>query len=181
MLICVGKYVKLIFIELIIEVYMKNVIGIRKESKYPTERRAPLTPEQVKDLVQNYDINVIVEPSDKRYFPNDAYQKAGAIISEVLSECNIIFGIKEVPLKDLLPNITYCFFSHTIKGQKYNMPMLKSLLELRNTLIDYELVKNEQGKRTIFFGNYAGYAGMINSLWVLGRRLDYEGINNPFI
>jgi alanine dehydrogenase len=158
-----------------------NIIGIRKESKYPTETRAPLTPQQVKDLIQHHNnITVIVEPCDKRFFKNDQYFEAGALISDDLSKCNIIFGIKEVPISDLIPNKAYCIFSHTVKGQSYNMSMLKRILELNITLIDYELIKNEKGKRLIFFGNYAGKAGMINSLWALGKRLAGEGIKNPF-
>lgn len=159
---------------------MLNVIGIRKESKYPTERRAPFTPAQVKDLIRAYDINVIVQPSDRRLFKNEDYERAGALISKDLSECNIILGIKEIPTEDLILNKPYCFFSHTIKGQSYNMPMLKKIIELKDTLIDYELVKDEKGKRMIFFGHYAGYAGMIDSLWALGQRLLWEGIDNPF-
>lgn len=159
---------------------MLNVIGIRNESKYPTERRAPFTPDQVKDLIKVNDINIIVQPSDKRFFKNEEYERAGALISNDISECNIIFGIKEIPVEDLIPNMTYCFFSHTIKGQSHNMPMLKKILELKDMLIDYELVKNEKGKRMIFFGHYAGYAGMIDSLWALGQRLLWEGIDNPF-
>lgn len=153
---------------------------MRKESKYPTETRAPLTPQQVKDLIQHNNMTVIVEPCDKRFFKNDQYLKAGALISNDLSKCDIIFGIKEVPISDLIPNKAYCIFSHTVKGQSYNMSMLKRILELNITLIDYELVKNEKGKRLIFFGNYAGNAGMINSLWALGRRLAWEGMKNPF-
>lgn len=159
---------------------MTKIIGIRRESKYPTERRAPLTPEQVRDLIHIYDLNVMVQPCHKRVFKNEEYEQAGAIVSESLSECNIIFGVKEMPLSDLLPNKPFCFFSHTVKGQPYNMPMLRRILDLKDTLIDYELVKNEKGKRVIFFGNYAGYAGMIDSLWALGQRLLWEGINNPF-
>ena len=157
-----------------------NIIGIRKESKYPTETRAPLTPRQVKDLIQHNNITVIVEPCDKRFFKNDQYFEAGALISNDLSKCNIIFGIKEVPINDLIPNKAYCIFSHTVKGQSYNMSMLKRILELSITLLDYELVKNEKGRRLIFFGNYAGNAGMINSLWALGQRLAWEGIKNSF-
>ena len=88
--------------------------------------------------------------------------------------------MKEIPVPDLQPQQTYCFFSHTIKAQPYNMPMLKRIMELKDTLLDYELVKNKEGRRTIFFGNFAGYAGMIDSLWALGRRLLWEGIDNPF-
>ncbi len=159
---------------------MKKNIGIRRESKYPTEKRAPLTPRQVKKLLENPDLNVFVESSSQRVFTDSEYLQAGAEITDDLSECDIIFGVKEVPIEDLIPGKAFCFFSHTIKGQSYNMPMLKEILNRKITLLDYELVKNEEGKRIIFFGNYAGYAGMINTLWLLGRRHLSEGIETPF-
>ncbi len=159
---------------------MKKNIGIRRESKYPTEKRAPLTPNQVKKLLENPDLHVLVESSTQRIFEDWEYEKAGATITNDLSECDIIFGVKEVPIEDLIPQKAFCFFSHTIKGQPYNMPMLKEILNRKITLLDYELVKNKEGKRIIFFGNYAGYAGMINSLWLLGRKYLSEGIETPF-
>jgi alpha-aminoadipic semialdehyde synthase len=76
--------------------------------------------------------------------------------------------------------MAYVFFSHTIKAQPYNMPMLRHILDHRITLIDYELIKNADGHRTVFFGNYAGLAGMIDSIWAMGRRLASEGIDTPF-
>ena len=153
-------------------------IGIRKETQYPSERRAPLTHEQIK-ILNSENFKIVVEPAEQRIFSSEDYINAGAEINSDLSNCDIIFGVKEVPIKDLLPNKTYIFFSHTIKGQSYNMPLLKSILENKITLVDYELIKNEKGQRLIFFGNYAGYAGMINSLWLLGNRLEHEGIKNP--
>ena len=153
-------------------------IGIRKETQYPSERRATLTPGQIK-ILNSENFKIVVEPAEQRIFSSEDYINAGAEINSDLSNCDIIFGVKEVPIKDLLPNKTYIFFSHTIKGQSYNMPLLKSILENKITLVDYELIKNEKGQRLIFFGNYAGYAGMINSLWLLGNRLEHEGIKNP--
>ncbi len=159
---------------------MKGVIGIRKETKDHTERRAPLTPQQVKRLVEEYRIRVIVEPSEHRFFREEEYRAAGAEISTDLSDCHVIFGVKEIPVTDLQARRVYCFFSHTIKGQPYNMPMLKRILQLRDTLLDYELVVDEKGKRLIYFSDFAGYAGMIDTLWALGRRLLWEGIETPF-
>ncbi len=160
---------------------MNKTIGIRRETKDNTEQRAPLTPEHVKRLTQEFNVNVVVQPATQRTFSDDEYKNAGAVISEDLSRCNLIFGVKEVPIPDLLPNKTFLFFSHTIKGQEYNIPLLKEILRRNITLIDYELVKNENGKRIIFFGQYAGIVGMIDSLWLLGRRLKYEGIETPFL
>ena len=158
---------------------MKNCIGIRHENKDLTERRAPLTPDLVKQLVQDHGIRVLVEPSETRVFSEAAYRDAGAEISENLTECNIVFGVKEIPKTSLQQDLTYCFFSHTIKAQDYNMPLLAKIMTLGNTLLDYEVVTNEEGRRQIFFGNFAGYAGMINSLWALGKRWAWEGIPNP--
>ena len=96
-----------------------------------------------------------------------------------MDECNIIFGVKEVPINDLIPNKPFVFFSHTIKGQNYNMPLFQAILDKNITLMDYELVKNDDGFRIIFFGKFAGYAGVIDSLWLLGKRLESEGIYTP--
>ncbi len=159
---------------------MRNCIGIRQENKYTTERRAPLTPHHVMKLVNQPGIHVVMEPSKQRIFPDDEYEKIGAEISDDLSHSNIILGIKEIPVENLAEKQAYCFFSHTIKGQEYNMPMLKKVIDLNATLLDYELVTDRNGRRLIFFGNYAGYAGMINSLWTLGLRWRSEGISTPF-
>ncbi|NIV71997.1 MAG: hypothetical protein GWN44_04580, partial [Calditrichae bacterium] len=175
------KYVNFaLLIEKTEEGFMKNCIGIRQENKDLTERRAPLTPTHVKKLVDEHQLKVIVEPAENRVFPEQDYETAGATISSDLSESNLILGVKEIPLGKFLPQMAYCFFSHTIKGQDYNMPMLAKMLELNTTLLDYELVKDDKGRRTVFFGNFAGYAGMIDSLWALGRRLAWEGIDTPF-
>jgi len=154
-------------------------IGIRKETQYPSERRAALTPDHVKKIVDQ-NIDVIVEPADQRVFTSEEYTNVGANVSSRLEECDIIFGVKEVPINDLIPNKPFVFFSHTIKGQDYNMPLLQSILDKNITLIDYELVKNKEGFRIIFFGKFAGFAGIIDSLWLLGKRLGLEGIDNPF-
>jgi alpha-aminoadipic semialdehyde synthase len=159
---------------------MKGVIGIRREDLDRTERRAPLTPTQVKELIEKHQILVKVESNPSRIFPDSEYAAVGAEIQNKLSQCNIIFGVKEIPITSLLPNQAYCFFSHTIKGQVHNMPMLKSMLDLQDTLIDYEKINNDDGQRLIFFGHYAGYAGMIDTIWTLGLRLAWEGHQTPF-
>ncbi len=155
-------------------------IGIRKETKYPSEKRAAITPAHTKKLIKQ-GIQVIVEPAEQRIFKLEEYLEAGAIASSDLSQCDFIFGVKEVPIEDLIPNKPFCFFSHTIKGQSYNMPLLQAILDKNITLMDYELVKNDEGFRLIFFGKFAGYAGIIDSLWLLGKRLAHEGITTPFV
>ena len=154
---------------------MSNFIGIRHEDKYVMERRAPLTPKHVERLVKQKKLDIIVQSSEKRIFTDEEYTRAGAKVSKDLKKCSVIFGVKEMPVSFFEPDKTYVFFAHVIKGQKQNMPMLKRMMELRCNLIDYERVVDEQGKRIIFFGRYAGMAGMINSLWALGLRLKQLG------
>jgi saccharopine dehydrogenase (NAD+, L-lysine-forming) len=159
---------------------MINSIGIRRETRDRTQRRSPLSPGQVRALIEEHQLRVVVEPWDQRIFPDDAYRGVGAIISEDLASCNIIFGVKEIAPEFMWDDAVYCFFSHTIKGQSYNMPMLQRILDGGITLFDYELVKDENEKRLVFFGDYAGYAGMIDVLWAFGRRLAWEGMETPF-
>ena len=155
-------------------------IGIRREDKSKWERRVPLIPRHVEQLRQKYDIHVWVQPSEIRVFSDQAYRAVGARVEEDLSSCPIVFAVKEMPADFFRPGHTYVFFAHVIKGQPYNMPMLQSLLDKGCQLIDYEKVADQQGRRLIFFGHHAGLAGMIDTLWALGRRLDWEGIENPF-
>ncbi|MDI6916727.1 MAG: bifunctional lysine ketoglutarate reductase /saccharopine dehydrogenase family protein [Thermoplasmatales archaeon] len=154
-----------------------NRIGIRREDKNIWERRTPVVPEQVKEF---RDIEFFVQPSKIRVFKDREYTEAGAIIHDRLNQCEVIFAVKEIPLDFFDKNKTYVFFSHTIKGQKHNMPMLKKMMELKCQLIDYEKIVDEKNSRLIFFGRYAGLAGMIDTLWALGQRLNGEGIENPF-
>lgn len=154
-------------------------VGIRKETKYPSEKRASITPTHAKKLTE-HGIDVVVEEAEQRIFSNDEYKQANATIVDNLTSCDFIFGVKEVPIEDLIPNKPHLFFSHTIKGQDYNMPLLQNILDKNITLMDYELVKNDDDLRVIFFGQFAGYAGIIDSLWLLGRRLESEGLQTPF-
>lgn len=156
------------------------IIGIRREDKNKWERRVPLTPKDVKELIDNLGVKVIVQPSEIRIFEDKEYSEAGAMISDDLSSAEIIFGVKEIPPEKLLPEKTYIFFAHVIKGQKNNMPMLKRLMDLKCNLIDYERIIDEQGRRLIFFGKYAGYAGLVETFHALGKKLDLLEIKNPF-
>jgi alanine dehydrogenase len=157
---------------------MSNYIGIRHEDRYELETRAPLTPLHVERLVKQKKLDIVVQRSDKRVFREEEYTKAGATVSESLKKCSVIFGVKEIPLEVFEPGKTYIFFAHVIKGQEYNMPMLRRMMELKCNLIDYEKIVDDQGKRLIFFGHYAGLAGMINSFWALGLRLKEFGYNS---
>lgn len=154
-------------------------IGIRHEDKYVMERRVPLVPEHVKKLVEQ-GIEVQVQRSPKRIFKDDEFEAAGAKLVDKLTEPDLILGVKEMPLDFFEHHKTYIFFSHTIKGQPYNMPLLKRMMEKEVNLIDYEKITNENGQRLIFFGRFAGLAGMINSLWSAGQRYSKLGIETPF-
>jgi len=159
---------------------MNKKVGIRREDMYAWERRVPLVPQDAQNLVKQYGLDIVVQSSDKRVFTAPDYERAGIEVVDDLASCPVIFGIKEVPIPVLEPEKTYIFFSHTIKGQAYNMPMLKKILDLSCTLIDYEKITDENGRRLIFFGKFAGLAGMIDTLWTLGQRLAAQGIDNPF-
>ncbi|MDY0101772.1 MAG: bifunctional lysine ketoglutarate reductase /saccharopine dehydrogenase family protein [Lentimicrobium sp.] len=160
---------------------MSKFVGIRHEDKYLMESRAPLTPRHVERLIKSKKLDIIVQSSSKRAFSDKEYKDAGALIAPTLDDCSVILGVKEIPVQVFEPDKTYVFFSHVTKGQPYNMPMLKRMMELNCNLIDYEKISDEQGKRLIFFGRYAGLAGMINSLWALGLRLKEYGIDTPFL
>jgi alpha-aminoadipic semialdehyde synthase len=159
---------------------MNRVIGIRREDINRWERRVPLVPEHVRELRSNYSVETLLEPSRIRVFSDEDYTKAGAGIQKDLSPCSAVFGIKEMPLQVFKEGTTYVFFAHVIKGQAHNMPMLKKILEVKSNLIDYEKIEDKRGRRLIFFGRYAGLAGMIDTLWALGKRLQWEGVSNPF-
>ena len=159
---------------------MHNVIGIRREDKSKWERRVPLTPQKIRELRQKHAVEFYVQPSPIRIFREPEFEQSGAKVQEDLSKASVIFGVKEIPANYFEPGKTYIFFAHVIKGQAYNMAMLKRMMELKCNLIDYEKIIDEKGRRLIFFGWHAGVVAMIDSLWTLGRRLAWEGIENPF-
>ena len=157
------------------------MIGIRREDKSRWEARVPLVPEDVRELAERDGVRFQVQASPVRAFRDDEYRATGAAVVEDLRSCRIIMGVKEIPPAVCEPNKTYVFFSHTIKGQPHNMPMLRRLMELGCTLIDYERIVDDRGRRLVFFGRYAGLAGMIDTLWALGQRLErHEGVASPF-
>lgn len=156
-------------------------IGIRKESKGRWERRVPLVPDQVERLVKELGATVYLQPSTKRVVPDEKYAQVGAIVQNDLSCADIIVGVKEVPVDDLIASKTYMYFSHTHKGQSYNMGMLQAVLDKKIRLLDYELLTNDNGVRLVQFSRFAGYGGMVDGLHALGRRLLALGHGNPFL
>jgi len=158
---------------------MGVTVGIRREDKNEWERRVPLIPSDLADLRRDHDIPFIVQPSPIRVFEDSEYRDAGVTVDEDLDPAEIVVAVKEVPMDLLREGRVYLFFSHTIKGQEHNMPLLRKLLDLDCTLIDYEKIADEQKRRLIFFSLHAGYAGMIETLVALGSRLAADGCVTP--
>ncbi|CAH0555454.1 unnamed protein product [Brassicogethes aeneus] len=158
----------------------KKIIAIRREDQSVWERRAPFSPTHVRKLTKR-GIKVIVQPSNRRAYPMQAYLHAGAVVQEDISEASIIYGVKQVPIDQLIPDKTYCFFSHTIKAQESNMPLLDAILEKRIRLIDYEKLMDDKGQRVVAFGKMAGIAGTVNILHGMGLRLLALGHHTPFM
>lgn len=141
----------------------------------PRDRRVPFTPEQCRFIKENFGTDVVVQPSDWRVYKNEEYQQAGIRLQEDLSDCDILMGIKEVPVADLIPGKQYLFFSHTIKKQPHNQKLIKALVEKKIQMIDYETLTDEHFNRIIGFGHYAGIVGAYNG--VLGYGLKYHLFN----
>jgi len=158
----------------------KSTIGIRREDKNVWERRAPLIPEQVGQLIGEQGLSFVVQRSELRTFSDAEYREVGAEVGDDLSGCPVVLGIKEIPEAAFQPGHTYLFFSHVIKGQHHNMPMLRRMMELGCSLIDYEKMTDDAGRRLVFFGRFAGIAGLVDTLAGLGERLETQGIQTPF-
>ena len=153
-----------------------ETIGVIKETR-PDENRTPLIPEHIENIKSNYpNLNVVVQPSKNRCFSDDEYKNKGAEINEDLSNCSIIFGVKEIDTDVLMNNKTYVFFSHTYKLNKETLnnaqgtpgmdkkELLKSVLEKKIRLIDYENIRDKNSKRYLGFGRFAGIVGCYNTL-----------------
>lgn len=146
-------------------------IGIIKERKSPPDRRVVFSPHQLKDLENTYkDLKFVVEPSDIRIFSDESYRNQGISLSEDLSDCEVLLGVKEVPIEALIPNKSYFFFSHTIKKQEYNRELLRAILQKNINLHDHEVITDAKGYRLIGFGRYAGLVGAYNGFRLLGKR-----------
>ncbi|PWL30141.1 NAD(P)-dependent oxidoreductase [uncultured Roseivirga sp.] len=151
---------------------MSNItIGIIKEGKIPVDRRVPLTPDQVKSILDlNPSLEIKCQRSDIRCFKDEEYEQAGATLVDDVSDCEIILGVKEVPMNMLADGKTHFFFSHTIKKQEYNRKLLQTIMKKKIRLIDWECLTNKKGKRLIAFGRYAGIVGAYNGILTYGKR-----------
>ncbi|XP_060674765.1 alpha-aminoadipic semialdehyde synthase isoform X2 [Ziziphus jujuba] len=163
-----------------------GVVGILSESSNKWERRVPLTPSHCARLLYSGKhrsgvSRIIVQPSTKRIHHDALYEDVGCEISDDLSECGLILGIKQPKVEMILPDRAYAFFSHTHKAQKENMPLLDKILAERVSLYDYELIVGDHGKRLLAFGKFAGRAGLIDFLHGLGKRYLSLGYSTPFL
>jgi saccharopine dehydrogenase (NAD+, L-lysine forming) len=149
----------------------KIVLGVIREGKVPPDKRVPLTPKQCKMVEAKFpNVEVVVQPSSIRSFKDEEYRNEGVKMSEDLSQCDIIIGVKEVNISDLIPHKKFLFFSHTLKKQAYNRPLLQALLEKKIQMIDYEALKDKHNKRIIGFGRYAGIVGCYNGFRTFGLK-----------
>ena len=147
--------------------------GIIKERKSPPDRRVVFSPSRLAQFKDEFPkANIVVEASDIRIFPDDAYADKGFEIATDLTDCDVLIGVKEVPMSALIPNKSYFFFSHTIKKQPYNRDLLRHILEHNITLYDHETIVNENNGRLIGFGRYAGIVGAYNGIRAFGLKYD---------
>lgn len=144
--------------------------GVLKERKNPPDKRVVLTPKACKTILDKYDAKIIVEPSDLRVFKESQYQMNGLEISYELDSCDVLFGVKEVPIEALIPNKKYFFFSHTIKKQPYNRGLLQAILKNKIVLYDHETIVDKKSRRLVAFGRFAGLVGAYNGLRTYGLK-----------
>ena len=154
-------------------------IGIRREDKNQWERRVALVPEQLQSLIAA-GTAVKAQPAPNRCYSDEEMAAAGVVIAEDLSDCELLIGVKEMPVNFIQPGKPHLFFSHTIKGQDYNMAMLQDIIAKKAILLDYERIVDADNRRLIAFGRFAGLAGIIDTLALLGQRWQAQGIANPF-
>jgi len=147
--------------------------GIVKERKNPPDRRVVFTPEELVRLQQQHpEVTVQVESSDIRVFSDADYESLGIAVANDISDCDVFFGVKEIPVDALLPNKKYFFFSHTIKKQSHNQKLLRAILDKNIELYDHETIVDVNNKRLIGFGRYAGIVGAYNGFRAFGIKYD---------
>ncbi len=147
--------------------------GIIREYKNPPDRRVVLSPEACQQILSHHkNAEIIVEPSPIRTFTDTEYKEAGIEVADRMTECDVLLGVKEVPINKLIPNKKYFFFSHTIKEQPYNRKLLKAILEKNIELYDHEVITNQKEQRLVAFGRYAGIVGAYNGFRAYGLKHD---------
>ena len=147
--------------------------GLIKERKNPPDRRVVFTPEELVKLQQQFPLAEIkIESSDIRVFTDEQYSELGFEVTTDVSDCDVLIGVKEVPVDALIPNKKYFFFSHTIKKQPYNKKLLVACLEKNIELYDHETIVDVKNHRLIGFGRYAGIVGAYNGIRAFGIKFE---------
>ncbi len=147
--------------------------GIIKERKNPPDRRVVLSPEACQKVLSAYEnAEIIVEPSDIRTFSNEEYASEDIKVMTKMKDCDVLLGVKEVPIRSLIPNKKYFFFSHTIKKQPYNRKLLQAILKKNIEFYDHEIIRNQKGIRLVAFGRYAGIVGAYNGFRAYGLKFN---------
>ena len=150
-------------------------IGVLKECKIPHDYRVPFTPDQLVQIQKLYGITCVIQPSNIRCFSDDEYTQAGITLQDDLSDCDVIFGVKEVPPENLIQGKTYLFFAHVTKSQPHNQNLMQALIAKNITMMDYELLLDTNGIRVVGFGHQAGIVGAYNALKIHGDKTgDYH-------
>ncbi|MCK5782089.1 MAG: alanine dehydrogenase [Flavobacteriales bacterium] len=146
-------------------------LGIIREEKTPEDWRVVFSPKQCIKIIEKYpEIEITIQSSSIRCFNDSEYKKVGLTVKEDISDCDILIGVKEVPIDSLIPNKEYFFFSHTYKEQEYNRPLLKAIINKNVAFHDHELLKNASDLRVVFFGKWAGIVGAYNGIKTLGSK-----------
>lgn len=145
--------------------------AIIRERKNPPDRRVVFSPEKLTELNKRFPEAIVkVETSPIRVFSDEQYKKAGFEVTGNILDCDVMIGVKEVPIEALIPNKKYFFFSHTIKKQPYNRNLLRAILDKNIELYDHEVITDKRGNRLIGFGRYAGIVGAYNGFRAIGLR-----------
>ncbi|SDE53324.1 Alanine dehydrogenase [Pricia antarctica] len=147
--------------------------GIIRERKNPPDRRVVLSPKACQKVLSTHrNAEIIVEPSPIRTYTDAEYRAAGIVVGPKMEDCDVLLGVKEVPIDDLIPNKKYFFFSHTIKKQPYNRELLRAILDKNIELYDHEVITNAKEQRLVAFGRYAGIVGAYNGFRAYGLKYD---------
>src|SRR5690606_22172195 len=156
-------------------------IGLIREGKVPPDKRVPFTPAQCVEIQQRFEgVKVICEESETRCYKDEEYRAEGIEVVTDIKGCDVLMGIKEVQIEDLIADKTYFFFSHTLKKQPYNRKLLQEILKKRISLIDYEVLKDRHGNRLVAFGRYAGIVGAYNALLTYGKRFSLYTLRRAY-
>lgn len=146
-------------------------VAILKETKTPPDRRVALSPEQALEFTKRFpNTELYIQSSNIRAYKDEEYSKLGLKVINDVSECDILIGVKEVHIPELMNNKTYIFFSHTAKEQEYNRPLLQMFLNKNIKMLDYEYFTDENGIRLVAFGPWAGLVGAYNGLIAFGKK-----------